>query len=326
MKTALICGVSGQDGAYLAEFLLSKGYSVIGTSRDAQTNDFSNLKRLGIHDRVKTLSMTSTDFRSVLQVLTQTEPDEIYNLAGQTSVGLSFELPVETYESITVGTLNLLEAIRFSGSTARLYNAGSGECFGETNGEPADENRAFRPRSPYATAKAAAQWTVTNYRESYNIHACTGILFNHESPLRPTRFVTRKVVSTACAIAAGTATTLTLGNIDIRRDWGWAPDYVEAMWMMLQIPEAEDFVIATGECNSLRNFCQTTFEILGLELSDHLRCRESLLRPSDIGANRGDPTKARTKLHWEAKVNFREVIERLVEAEKTLQKSVAAGL
>ena len=229
MKTALICGISGQDVTYLAQLLLDKGYRVTGTSRDAQITPFANLQRLGIRDRVDLASMVLTDFRSVLQTLAKTEPDEVYNLAGQSSVGLSFEQPVETLESIATGTLNLLEAIRFLARPISLYSAGSSERFGDTGGQPADETAAFRPRSPYAVAKATAYWQVANYRDAYGIYACTGILFNHESPLSPERFVTRKIVAAAGRIARGSAETLRLGNLEIYRDWGWAPEYVEAM-------------------------------------------------------------------------------------------------
>lgn len=203
LKKALICGISGQDGAYLAKLLLEKGYSVCGISRDAQMSTFNNLKRLGIRDSVKLESMSLNDFRSFLQVLSKIQPDEVYNLAGQTFVGLSFEQPVETLESIATGTLNLLEAIRFTGGKIKLYNASASECFGETGGKAAEESTPFHPRSPYAVAKATAFWKVANYREAYNLFACSGILFNHESPLRPQRFVTQKIVSIACRIVAG---------------------------------------------------------------------------------------------------------------------------
>lgn len=203
MKTALICGISGQDGAYLARLLLDQGYRVVGTSRDAQTANFGNLDRLGIRARVAVASMVLTDFRSTLQTLAKIAPDELYNLAGQTSVGLSFEQPVETLESIATGTLNLLEAIRFLERPIRLYNAGSSECFGDTGGVAATEDTPFRPRSPYAVAKATAHWEVANYREAYGLFACSGILFNHESPLRPERFVTRKIIAAAGRIARG---------------------------------------------------------------------------------------------------------------------------
>ncbi len=198
MPTALIAGVSGQDGAYLSRLLLDRGYAVHGTSRDAQASTFANLEKLRVLASVRRESMSITDFRSVLQVLQRVQPDEVYNLSGQSSVGLSFELPVETLESIATGTLNILEAIRFTGRPIRFYSAGSGEVFGDTDGLPATEVTRFAPRSPYAVAKAAAYWQVTNYREAYSIHACTGILFNHESPLRPERYVTRKIVAAAC--------------------------------------------------------------------------------------------------------------------------------
>ena len=212
-KRALISGISGQDGTYLAKLLLDKGYEVYGTARDAQVVSFGNLEKFGFRQRVRLYSMALNDFRSVLQTLCKIEPDEIYNLAGSSSVALSFDQPVETLESISIGTLNLLEVIRFLQKPIRLYSAGSSECFGDTGGIPADEYTPFRPRSPYAVAKATAYWAVANYREAYNLYACTGILFNHESPLRPERFVTRKIINSACRIAAGSDIKLQLGNI-----------------------------------------------------------------------------------------------------------------
>jgi GDPmannose 4,6-dehydratase len=208
MKRALICGIGGQDGGYLAKLLLDKGYEVYGTSRDKHLMSGRGLHALGIADRVKLFSMAVNDFRSVLTVLAQVKPDEFYNLAGQTSVGLSFEQPVETMESIVIGTLNLLEAVRFLDPAIRFYNAGSSECFGDTGGAPADETTPFHPRSPYAVAKASAFWQVANYRDAYQLHASSGILFNHESPMRAERFVTRKVVAAACRIAQGSGTRM----------------------------------------------------------------------------------------------------------------------
>jgi GDPmannose 4,6-dehydratase len=313
---ALICGISGQDGAYLASLLLQKGYAVYGTSRDAQISTFGNLARLGIREQVSVSSMVLTDFRSVLQTLSQVEPDEIYNLAGQSSVGLSFQQPVETLESITIGTLNLLESIRFLGRPMRLYNAGSSECFGDTGNLPANEQTPFHPRSPYAVAKAAAHWEVANYRDAYGLFACSGILFNHESPLRPERFVTRKIISSAVRIAAGRQEKLTLGNLDIQRDWGWAPEYVEAMWLMLQQDRADDFVIATGETHSLRDFCAATFAQLGLEWQHFVEIDESLYRPAEIMVGQADPAQANNRLHWQARTTMPCVIERMIGAEK----------
>jgi GDPmannose 4,6-dehydratase len=232
-KRALIVGVAGQDGAYLAKLLLEKNYEVWGTSRDAQLSLFGGLSHLGIFEKINKISMSTIDFRSVLQTIIKVNPDEIYNLSGQSSVGLSFEQPVETTESISLSVLNMLEAIRFHNLKIKFYNAGSGEVYGDTRGEPADENTPFRPRSPYAVAKAAATWQVSVYRDAYGLFACSGILFNHESPIRPVRYVTKKIISTACRIANGSGEKLALGNIDIQRDWGWAPEYVDAMWRML---------------------------------------------------------------------------------------------
>jgi len=314
MKTALICGISGQDGAYLAQFLLSNGYTVFGTSRDAQASTFRNLIRLGIQDRVTTYSMSLNDFRSVLQTIDKTHPDEIYNLAGQTSVGLSFELPVETTESITIGTLNLLEAIRFLGKPIKFYNASSSECFGNTGQQGADETTPFRPRSPYAVAKAAAFWQVANFREAYDLFACSGILFNHESPLRPQRFVTQKIVTTACNIAQGKAQTLYLGNTEIQRDWGWAPDYVEAMYRILQQDHPDDYTIATGQMNSLHDFVVAVFDYLGLDWEKHVETDSTLFRPTDIAISCGNPAKASEKLGWQAKYAMRDVARMMVDA------------
>jgi GDPmannose 4,6-dehydratase len=315
---ALICGISGQDGAYLADFLLKKGYSVVGTSRDAQTSSFSTLTRLGIADRVQFESMATYDFRSVLSILRKCEPDEVYNLSGQSSVGLSFGQPVETLDSIIAGTLNILESIRFLGKPIRFYNAGSGECFGNTEGSGALEDSQFRPRSPYAVAKAAAYWLVANYREAYGLHATTGILFNHESPLRPERFVTRKIVAAAARIKQGSDEKLQLGNLGIRRDWGWAPEYVEAMWKMLQCEKPDDFIIATGVSHSLEEFAQTAFAELDLDWRDHTVRSASLLRPTDIAEGKGNATKAERALGWKAQTHMRGVVSRMIRAEMNL--------
>ncbi len=314
MKKALICGISGQDGAYLAELLLKKGYIVYGTSRDAQISSFRNLKFLAIREKVKLESVALNDFRSVLQALIKIKPDEIYNLAGQSSVGLSFEQPVETLESIATGTLNLLEAIRFIGQPIKFYNAGSSECFGDTNGYAADESTSFRPRSPYAVAKATAFWEVANYREAYNIFACSGILFNHESPLRPERFVTQKIVSAACQIAQGSKKKLFLGNISIQRDWGWAPEYIEAMYLMLQQQHADDYVIATGASNSLQNFVEIAFTYFGLDWQKYVVKDSSLFRPTDIAVGKGNPAKAKAILNWEAKYKMNDVVRMMIES------------
>ena len=310
-KTALICGVTGQDGAYLAQLLLTKGYKVIGTSRDAEASTFSNLGKLGIKSQVTLASMSLNDFRSVLQVITKYEPVEIYNLAGQTSVGLSFSQPVETMESISAGVLNLLEAVRFTNKKIRVYNAGSGEAFGDTGDEPANEETAFRPRSPYAVAKAAGFWQVANYREAYDLFACTGLLFNHESPLRPQRFVTQKIINGAKEIAAGNLKNMVLGNLDITRDWGWAPEYVQAMWMMLQTPSADDYVIATGVSYSLEQFVERAFVPHGLDWKKYVQVDKSFFRPLDIHISKADPSKAQKQLGWQAKVTLDQVIGKM---------------
>jgi GDPmannose 4,6-dehydratase len=315
MKKALICGISGQDGAYLAELLLKKGYEVTGTSRDAQMSSFSNLKKLNIYKDVRYDSMSIIDFRSVLQAIIKAKPDEIYNLAGQTSVGLSFEQPVETMESVSIGTLNLLEAIRFVNQPIKFYNASSGECYGDTGEEPATEKTLFKPKSPYAVAKCSAFWAVSSYREAYGLFACSGILFNHESPLRPERFVTRKIISAACRIAKGSKEKLSLGNIDIIRDWGWAPEYVQAMYQMLQQEKPQDYIIATGVSYSLRDFVRVTFETLGLDWEQHVDTDSSLIRPSEHMKAYAWPHKAQELLGWSAKFTMPEVIKEMINYE-----------
>ena len=313
-RRALICGVAGQDGAYLAQLLLGKGYEVIGTSRDATVANTAGLEALGIRAQVRVVSMAPNDFRSVLQTITRSAPDEVYNLAGQSSVGLSFEQPVEAIESISLGTLNLLEAIRFVDRPVRFYSAGSSECFGDTGTTPASEATAFRPRSPYAVAKACAHNLVANYREAYRMHACTGILFNHESPLRPERFVTQKIVRGAARIAAGHAGKLTLGNLDIHRDWGWAPEYVDAMWRMLQQEEPTDLVIATGRSVSLEYFVAAAFSAFGLDWREHVQQDRALLRPSDIKYGAADTALAKRRLGWAATMDVDRVVAEMCRA------------
>lgn len=311
---ALICGVGGQDGAYLARLLLEKGYEVWGTSRDAQMTEFRNLKVLQLAQVVNLCSMAPTDFRSVLTVLTRSMPDEVYFLAGQSSVGLSFEQPVETLESITVGTLNMLEAIRFLGGKIKLYHASSSECYGDVGQKPANENTPFHPRSPYAVAKASAHWMVANYREAYGLFACSGILFNHESPLRPARFVTRKIVDSAVRIANGSGEKLSLGRLNIFRDWGWAPEYVDAMWRMLQQKVPADFVIATGVSVSLEDFVRDVFANVGLDWREHVESDPKLFRPSDINWSQGDASLAKACLGWEAHIKMPQLVTLMVEA------------
>jgi GDPmannose 4,6-dehydratase len=312
MKNALICGISGQDGSFLARLLLQKGYRVWGTSRDAQGSHFSNLQRLGIKDQIQYLSLVPEDFRSVLVCLRKSQPDEVYFLAGQSSVGLSFEQPAETIQSISIGMLNILEACRMMDREIRIYHAGSSESFGDTRGIPASEDTPFHPVSPYAVAKASAFWLVDNYRNAYHLFACTGILFNHESPLRPARFVTQKIVSTAKRIASGSKEKLSLGRLDISRDWGWAPEYVEAMWRMLQQPEPEDYVIATGQTSPLEKFVEEVFFHFGLNWREHVLQNPELMRPTDLLVSVGDPSKAAKKLGWIAKTDLKGVIQKMI--------------
>ena len=311
-RIALICGISGQDGSFLAEFLLKKKYTVYGTSRDAGSSRFENLKKLGIRDKVTLISMMPEDFRSVLSAFKKSSPDEVYFLAGQTSVGLSFELPVETITSISIGTLNILEASRMVKSQPKIYFAGSSETFGDTNGIPANELTPLNPKSPYAVAKASAYWLVNNYRESYNMPVATGVLFNHESILRPKRFVTQKIISTVKRISEGSNEILELGNIDISRDWGWAPEYVEAMWLILQQQEMEDFVISTGETNTLKDFVSETFSFFDLDWKKYVKINKDFIRPSDIMISQGDSSKALNKLNWKAKSNMHAIIKKMI--------------
>lgn len=316
---ALIVGVSGQDGAYLSKWLLDKGYAVFGTSRDSGTNSFHNLDRLGLREQVILLSMQPTDFRSVLSAMERVQPDEIYNLSGQSSVGLSFEQPLETFSSITTGTLNLLECLRYLGRDIRFYNAASSEMFGDSGDTPADETTAFRPVSPYATAKAAAFWAVDTYRRAYGLFACSGILFNHESPLRPERFVTQKIVATAIRIAAGSGETLTLGDLSIARDWGWAPEYVDAMWRMLQHDTPGDYVVATGQTYTLGEFVSEVFARLGLDWQDHVRVDEKLFRASEIRRSAANPARAEATLGWVAQSAMPQVVRLMASAQLGLE-------
>jgi GDPmannose 4,6-dehydratase len=325
MKRALIIGISGQDGSYLADFLLKKGYEVHGTSRDHEMCLFHNAAFLGVREKITFHSISLADFRSVISTIQKVMPDEIYNLAGQTSVGLSFSYPVETFESISLGTLHLLECLRLLKADIRLYNAGSCEVFGNTP-KIANEKTALHPRSPYAAAKAAAQYTTTNYREAYHLFCCNGIMFNHESPLRPMRFVTQKIVSGACAIHAGSSTRLKLGRLDIERDWGWAPEYVQAMWLMLQQAEPRDYVIATGIHHSLRYFVEQVFARLRLDWKEFVDTDDCLMRPSDIDISFGDASCALQDLGWKPTVFLDEIITRLVQEKQKLLSGASLPL
>jgi GDPmannose 4,6-dehydratase len=321
-KTALITGIGGQDGGYLAQLLVGKGYKVFGTSRDAGVSRFDSLTRLGVAGKVCLLSMAPNDFKSTLTAISKARPDEIYHLAGQTSVGLSFDQPSETIESITIGTLNILESLRFLAMPARFYHASSSECFGDTAGLPADENTPFNPVSPYAVAKCAAHWLVRNYREAHKMYAANGILFNHESEFRPARFVTQKVVQAAYRISRGSTEKLTLGDLSMSRDWGWAPEYVQAMWKILQADSPEDFVIATGEANSLQDFVQQAFACFELDWKEHVRHSEQLKRPNEIPWSQGNPERALKILGWQASKRMRDVVKILCNSQTDFRHSL----
>ena len=314
-KKALIIGITGQDGTYLAKHLLDKGYEVTGSSRDVMASSFANLQTLGIRDKVKLVSVSINDFRSVFNAIQSFNPDEIYNLAGQTSVGLSFDQPVEAIESIAIGTLNILEVIRLQNRPVRFYNAGSSECFGDTGNTPANEHTPFAPRSPYAVAKSTAKWLINSYRESYGLYACTGILFNHESPLRPERFVTQKIIAGAAKIKAGQLSKLQLGNLDISRDWGWAPEYVQAMWLMMQLDKPDDFVIATGRQESLKYFVSKAFEYFDLDWQKYVEIERSFFRPNEIVSIVGNPQKAIEVLGWSKPTDVDGVIKMMCAAQ-----------
>lgn len=313
MKRALIIGVSGQDGAYLSKLLLAKKYQVWGTSRDIQRADFTKLSKLNVLNQIKLLTLSCDDLSSFLKAIEISTPDEVYYLAGQSSVGLSFEKPAESIQSIVMGTLNLLEACKTVNKEIKIYFAGSSECFGNMGKVKATERTAFKPKSPYAVAKASSYWLVNNYRESYNIKACTGLLFNHESPLRPERFVTQKIISAVKRISKGSNEILELGNLDISRDWGWAPEYVEAMWLMLQQVKLKDYVISTGETNSLKEFVSEAFLFFGLDWRKHVIVNDKFLRPTDIIYNGGNSNKAKTELGWNPKIMMRDAISMMIE-------------
>lgn len=318
-KTALITGVGGQDGAYLASLLLSKGYKVFGTSRDVGVSRFESLSRLGIAEQITLLSMAPNDFKSTLTAISKVQPDEIYHLAGQSSVSLSFEQPTEAIESIILGTLNILETLRYLSLPARFYHASSSECFGDTAHLSADESTPFNPVSPYAVAKTSAHWLVRNYREAHKMFAANGILFNHESALRPARFVTQKIVLAAHRISCGSTEKLTLGDINISRDWGWAPEYVEAMWRILQADRADDFVIATGESNHLKDFVDQVFSYFGLNWIECVLIDDQLKRPNEISWSQGNPEKAREILGWQANKLMKDVVKSLCDNQRSKQ-------
>jgi len=313
MTTALITGVTGQDGSYLAEHLLTKGYRVVGIVRRTSHDSYERIGHL--LDRLEVVPADLLDQHSLTQVVAQTKPDEVYNLAAQSFVPTSWNQPVLTGEFTGLGVTRLLEAVRLAHPTARFYQASSSEMFGKAVETPQRETTPFYPRSPYGVAKVYGHWITVNYRESYGLYAVSGILFNHESPRRGLEFVTRKISHGVARVKLGLAEEVRLGNLDARRDWGFAGDYVDAMWRMLQQPEAGDYVIGTGETHSVREFCELAFGHVGLDWERHVRVDPKLIRPAEVDLLLADPTKARDQLRWEPRVSFAELVRMMVDAD-----------
>ncbi len=311
-KRALITGITGQDGAYLAKFLLDKGYEVYGTYRRLSTPNFWRLQYLDIFEEVNLIPADLVDFGSIVEAIKISEPNEIYHLAAQSFVSASFEQPIGTGEITGLGVTRLLEAIRQINPEIKFYQASTSELYGVGHSTALNENSPFRPASPYAAAKLYGYWLTRIYREAYNIFACNGILFNHESPLRGLEFVTRKISNTVAKIALGLEKELLLGNLDAKRDWGYAPDYVESMWLMLQQKEPDDYVIATNEAHSVKEFVEKAFDIVGLDWQDYVKVDKRFFRPLDVNFLQGDYSKAKKKLGWEPKVKFNGLVKIMV--------------
>jgi len=313
----MITGVTGQDGAYLSELLLEKGYEVYGMARRTSTGGFQDgrLRWLGIADRVHIVDGDLMDLSSMIRLLREIAPDEVYNLAAQSYVGASWHQPILTSQVTALGVTNILEAVRLTCPSARFYQASSSEMYGKIQESHQTEKTPFYPRSPYAVAKLFGHWTTVNYRESFGLHASSGILFNHESPLRGIEFVTRKVTDGVARIKLGLADKLSLGNIDAKRDWGHARDYVRAMWMMLQQEVADDYVVATSRTTSVRDMCKIAFEHVGLNMDRHLFIDPTLFRPAEVDVLLGDPSKARAKLGWNTEITLEAMITEMVDAD-----------
>lgn len=314
-KTALITGITGQDGSYLAEFLLEQDYKVIGMVRRSSTVNFDRIAHLQETEALEIVQGDLLDQMSLIDILREYHPDEVYNLAAQSFVPTSWRQPVLTGEFTALGVTRVLDAIRIVNPETRFYQASSSEMFGKVMEVPQRESTPFYPRSPYGVAKVYGHWITVNYRESYNLYACSGILFNHESPRRGLEFVTHKVTYAAARIKLGLQDELRLGNLDARRDWGYAGDYVQAMWMMLQQDEPDDYVIATGETHSVRELCQVAFDCAGLNWEDYVVIDEKFYRPAEVDLLIGDASKAHAKLGWEPSVSFKELVELMVEAD-----------
>lgn len=312
-RRVLITGITGQDGAYLAQFLLDRDYQVHGMVRRSSTENFERIAHF--RDRIQLHQADLLDQLSLIRLVEEVEPHEVYNLAAQSFVPTSFEQPLLTGEFTALGVTRLLEAIHLVDPEIRFYQASSSEMFGSVQEEPQNEKTPFWPRSPYGVAKVYGHWITVNYRESYHLFACSGILFNHESPLRGKEFVTRKITDTVAQIKHGLTQKLYLGNLEAQRDWGFAGDYVEAMWLMLQQNEPGDYVIATGEKHSVQEFVQLAFSRVGLDWEKHVEIDERLFRPADVNTLRGDATKGRTQLGWRPKVSFQELVNMMVDAD-----------
>ena len=323
-RQALITGVTGQDGSYLAEFLLAKGYRVFGLIRRTSTVNFERLHHL--RDRIELLSGDLLDQSSLHRTLEISHPDEVYNLAAQSFVATSWTQPVLTGEFTALGVTRILEAIREVNPKIRFYQASSSEMFGKVRESPQTETTPFHPRSPYGVAKAYGHWITVNYRESYGLFACSGMLFNHESPRRGLEFVTRKISNAAARIKLGKQKDLMLGNLDSKRDWGHAKDYVRAMWMMLQADGPDDYVIATGVNHSVKDVLEITFGRLNLDWHKHVTHNPALLRPAEVDYLLGDASKARNKLGWKPEIGFRELIEEMVDADLELERKNPEGV
>jgi GDPmannose 4,6-dehydratase len=319
-KTALISGITGQDGSYLAEFLLSQGYRVIGMVRRSSTVTFGRIEH--IQDQVTLVHGDLLDQTSLIDIMREHKPDEIYNLAAQSFVPVSWKQPVLTGEFTALGVTRMLEAMRSTVPEARFYQASSSEMFGQVREVPQNERTPFHPRSPYGVAKVYGHWITVNYRESYDLFTCSGILFNHESPRRGLEFVTRKVTYGAAQIKLGLASELRLGNLDARRDWGFAGDYVQAMWMMLQQDHPDDYVVGTGETHSVRELCQVAFGSLGLDWEEHVVSAPEFYRPAEVDLLVSDPAKARQVLGWQPDVTFEGLIQMMVEADLAHLKQI----
>ena len=313
MTTALITGITGQDGSYLAEFLLAKGYTVVGMVRRSSTVNFDRIRH--IQNQVEIVQGDLLDQMSLIDILKEYQPQEVYNLAAQSFVPTSWKQPVLTGEFTALGVTRMLDAIRIADPTARFYQASSSEMFGKVQQVPQTERTPFYPRSPYGVAKVYGHWITVNYRESYDLFACSGILFNHESPRRGLEFSTHKVTHGAALIKLGRARELRLGNLESRRDWGFAGDYVRAMWLMLQQPQPDDYVVATGETHSVRELCEVAFGYVGLDYQEHVVQDQRFFRPAEVDLLVGDPTKAGKVLGWEPSMGFRELVQIMVDAD-----------